>query len=198
MDSFIENSVACYKPGENLTIAEQLLPSKDRCLFTQYIPNEQDKFGLKICLLACVHMKYVPNEFFYTGQDTNRPTDKIVYEYVMMRFTEGYLGKRRNITTYNYFTSLKPCAKLKANSTSLVRTLKKDRKELPLTAKLGRQPLYFKTSFKKDNDITITYQEKKKHVPILSSLYPNITIDNNEKKRPDIVMFYKQSMEWTL
>ena len=29
--TFIENSITCYKPGENITIDEQLFPSEARC-----------------------------------------------------------------------------------------------------------------------------------------------------------------------
>ncbi len=43
--SFIENSILCYKPKENVTVDEQLFPTKARCRFTQYISNKPDKFG---------------------------------------------------------------------------------------------------------------------------------------------------------
>ena len=43
---FVENCQSAYKPSENLTIDEQLLPSKARCPFTQYMPCKPDKFGI--------------------------------------------------------------------------------------------------------------------------------------------------------
>ena len=43
---FADNSISCYKPGENIKIDEQLFPTKSRCRFTQYIPNKPDKFGI--------------------------------------------------------------------------------------------------------------------------------------------------------
>lgn len=46
-DKFIENSQACYQPGQNITVDEQLFPSKARCRFTQYMPNKPNKFGIK-------------------------------------------------------------------------------------------------------------------------------------------------------
>ena len=33
-DKFVENSIVCYKPGENITVDEQLFPTKARCRFT--------------------------------------------------------------------------------------------------------------------------------------------------------------------
>ena len=36
---FISNIQACYKPYENISIDEQLFPTKARCRLTQYIPR---------------------------------------------------------------------------------------------------------------------------------------------------------------
>ena len=43
----INNSILCYKPGENITIDEQHFPTKARCRFTQYIASKPDKYGIK-------------------------------------------------------------------------------------------------------------------------------------------------------
>lgn len=39
-DKFISNCKICYIPGTDITIDEQLFPSKSRCRFTQYMPNK--------------------------------------------------------------------------------------------------------------------------------------------------------------
>lgn len=118
-----------------------------------------------------------------------------------MRITQVYLGKGKNVTTDNYFTSVKLCEKLRVNSTSLDGRLRKYRK-VPPTAKIGKQGLYYTNLFKKERDITITsyWGKKKKHVLLLSSLHPYVTIDNNERKIAETVQSFiiKQSMEWTL
>ncbi|XP_073529685.1 uncharacterized protein [Phyllobates terribilis] len=49
-DRFIENCIACYKPGPYITVDEQLFPSKPRCPFTQYMPSKPDKYGHKYWL----------------------------------------------------------------------------------------------------------------------------------------------------
>ena len=46
-DRFMGNNKNCYKPGANITVNEQLFPTKARCRFTQYIPNKPDKFGIQ-------------------------------------------------------------------------------------------------------------------------------------------------------
>lgn len=45
-ERLIENSIACYRPSQFLTVDEQLLPLKCRCIFLQYMPNMPDKFGI--------------------------------------------------------------------------------------------------------------------------------------------------------
>lgn len=92
-DSFIENSAACYKPGENFTVDEKLLPSEAMCPFTQRIPNNPDKFGVKFWELICVYSKYILKRFPFTGQDINKPADQAVHENVVLGITQGYLGK---------------------------------------------------------------------------------------------------------
>ena len=51
-DPFMENNKNCYKPGANLTVDEQLFPTKAKCRFTHYMPNKPNKFGIKLWL-AC-------------------------------------------------------------------------------------------------------------------------------------------------
>lgn len=47
-DRFIQNSQSSYSPGQFLTVDEQLVASKTRCAFTQFMPNKPDKFGIKL------------------------------------------------------------------------------------------------------------------------------------------------------
>lgn len=39
---FTQNCTACYRPGPDITVDEQLFPTKARCRFTQYMPNKPD------------------------------------------------------------------------------------------------------------------------------------------------------------
>ena len=56
---FVDNSISCYKPGENITIDEQLFPTKSCCRFIQYMPNKPDKSGIKFWLAVDVESKYI-------------------------------------------------------------------------------------------------------------------------------------------
>ncbi|KAJ8897951.1 hypothetical protein PR048_003309 [Dryococelus australis] len=119
-DSFIKNCSLSYVLGANITVDEQLFPTKARCKFTQYmVNNKPDKFGIKFWLAADVDTKYFLNGFPYLGKDDNRPPNQSLQENVVMNLMAPYLGKGRNVTTDNFFTSVSLTEKLKIQSTSL-------------------------------------------------------------------------------
>lgn len=193
-NSFIENSRSCYK-APYVTIDEQLLPSKTRCPFTQYIASKPDKFGIKLWLLVCVSSKYILNGFPYTGADPLRPADQSIGENVVLRLMEPYLGKGVNITTDSYFTSLKLAKRLRAASTTLVGTLNRNRREVPPTAKTRKQPLHSTVVYKNDDGTTLTvYQGKtNKNVLLLSSLHSHVSVSESQKRTPETVQFYNET-----
>lgn len=39
-DTLIKNNQNCYKPVANITVDEQLFPTKARCRFSQYMPGK--------------------------------------------------------------------------------------------------------------------------------------------------------------
>ncbi|XP_051242438.1 activating transcription factor 7-interacting protein 1 isoform X2 [Dicentrarchus labrax] len=71
-DRFVQNSIGCYKPGADITVDEQLLPTKARCSFLQYMANKPDKFGIKFWLAADVDTKYMVNGAPYLGKEETR------------------------------------------------------------------------------------------------------------------------------
>lgn len=109
---FIANSQNCYKPGENLTVDEQLFPTKARCKFTQYMPNKPDKFGIKFWLASDVNSKYLVNGFPYLGKDDIRPQSTSLSEFVVLKLVEPYTGHGRNITTDYFFHKSVPSEKI--------------------------------------------------------------------------------------
>ena len=74
-NAFISNSIACDKPGANITVDEHLFPTKARCRFTQYIASKPDKFGIKFWLAEDVETKYIVDDLLYLGKDELRPME---------------------------------------------------------------------------------------------------------------------------
>ncbi|XP_073345276.1 uncharacterized protein [Pagrus major] len=192
-DRFIQNSVACYKPGANITIDEQLFPTKARCKFTQYMGNKPGKFGIKFWLAADVDSKYMVNGSPYLGKEETRNAGWLVGENVVLRLVEPFLGKGRNITTNNFFTSLKLATALQAKKTSLVGTMSKQKQELPPSVK--QQAELFNTKVLKCGDATLTvYQGKpRKNVCILSTVHTGVGTFSGAKAKPESAMYYNNT-----
>lgn len=192
---FIENCQACYKPNDNITIDEQLFPTKSRYPFTQYMASKPDKFGIKFWLAADSRSHYLVNGFPYLGKNEARPKNQSLSEYIVIQLMEPFLGKGRNVTCDNFFTSVKLAEKLKAKRTSIVGTVNRIRREVPKAIKSLREPLYSSTILR-NNDTTLTvYQGKpSKNVLILSTVHKTVSVDAEHKKRlPETVSYYNKT-----
>lgn len=192
-DRFVQNSIACYKPGADITVDEQLFPTKARCSFTQYIASKPDKFGIKFWLAADVETKYMVNGAPYLGKDETRRPSQRLGDTVVLKMVDPYLGKGRNITTDNFFTSMVLAKALQAKKTSLVGTVNKSRRELPPCVK--EQRALFNTDVLRHDNATLTvYQCKaKKNVCILSTVHTAVAITSGPKAKPETITYYNRT-----
>ncbi|CAH2089749.1 unnamed protein product [Euphydryas editha] len=194
--SFIDNSQACYKPDQNISVDEQLFPTKARCRFLQYMPNKPDKFGIKFWLAVDVRSKYLINGFPYLGKDELRPSGVPLNEDVVLNLVKNYMNCGRNITTDNFFTSIQLAKKLLAKKTSLVGTMRANKRELPKIAKVKKDNMaLFSTKLYKSNDTVLTIYKSKprKKVLLLSSKHKSVKIASNRKRTPETVSFYNKT-----
>jgi hypothetical protein len=190
---------AAYYPNVNVTIDEQLLPSKCRCPFTQYMSNKPDKFGIKFWLLCDTETKYMQNAIPYLGKDELRPVNKQLGHHVVMELMKPYYGKGHNVTSDNFFTSLALAKDLKGRRCSLVGTCRWGRRELPTTIyglqeKMARydSQLFIEES----QTATLTLYKSKPHkaVLILSSQHSGCRVEESHQKRlPETVSFYNKT-----
>ena len=111
-EPFIENCKKSYIPSENVTVDEQLFPTKSRCPFTQYIASKPDKFGIKFFLLADVETKFICNGFPYLGKDDSRPRDESLATHVVTSLTSEIRNNGHTVTCDNFFTSIDLAKKL--------------------------------------------------------------------------------------
>jgi hypothetical protein len=194
---FVTNCQQAYIPDENLTVDEQLFPSKARCPFTQYIKSKPDKFGLKFWLLTEVSSKYLCNGFPYLGKEESRPANLPLGEYVVHRLMEPYYNKGYNITCDNFFTSFKLAKSLMQKKTTLVGTMRANRRELPTLANDVRsQPLHSTVALSSDGvSLTIYKSKPSRNVIILSSRHERVSPadDDDDKTKPNTIVFYNQT-----
>ncbi|XP_077127776.1 uncharacterized protein LOC143783244 [Ranitomeya variabilis] len=180
-DRFIANCIACYKPGPYITVDEQLFPSKTRCPFTQYMPSKPDKYGHKYWLAVDKESKYLANGFPYLGKDDTRRAEDRLADHVVMKLLDPFLKKGRNVTTDNYFTSVKLAKQLKSKGTTIVGTLNKIRREVPKEIKSMKEELYNTKVFR--NGQFYTYRKFGKK---LDSIMEDLT--DNKDLEEDISM----------
>ncbi|KAK2574897.1 hypothetical protein KPH14_012617, partial [Odynerus spinipes] len=195
-NKFIENSQNCYKPGAKVTVDEQLFPTKERCRFTQYMPNKPDKFGIKSWLASEVDSKYIINALPYLGKDEDRPPSVPLGEHVVLKLMEPFTGCGRSVTTDNYFTSISLATKLLAKRTTLVGTIRSNKRELPKIAKKkkGNMKRFSTKVLKLDNCTLTIYESKpKKKVLLLSSKHRSVKIEKTDKSLPETVSYCNQS-----
>lgn len=112
-----------------------------------------------------------------------------------MKLVEPFTNCRKNITTNNFFTTASLAAKLLANGTSLVGTIRASRRELPALDKMTKDNLkLFSTITYKSNDCTLTIYKSKprKNVMILSTKHKSVKTKNNRKKTPETISYYNK------
>ena len=117
---FVDNSISCYKPRENITIDEQLFPTKSCCRFIQYMSNKSNKFGLKLWFAVDVESKYILNAISYLGKDKSRPSTQRLSNKFVMTLAKPFMGKGRNVIIDNFFTSLLLAKELKKKKTAFL------------------------------------------------------------------------------
>ena len=129
LDCFVRNSQLCYNHSEAVTVDEQLYSFRSRCRFIQYMPSKPAKYGLKFWILADAKNYYISSIELYTSKDETRTTDLRMH--VVLKLAKHIYNTGRNITTDNFFTSLKLARELKSKKLSLVGTLRGNRREIP-------------------------------------------------------------------
>jgi len=194
----IDNSQDMYTPKEFLTIDEQLLPSKCRCPFTQYMPNKPDKFGIKFWVLCDTETKYVLNSLPYLGKEESRPSNVTLSEYVVCELVKPYKKLGYNITCDNYFTSLSLASALEEQKITMVGTIRKNRRELPeklpqMEKDMMRYESRFFLNSNKKCSLTVYKSKSEKSVCVLSSMHESCTFGGGPKNLPETVNFYNKT-----
>ena len=193
-----------FVPGANCTVDEQLIPFRGRCSFIQYMPSKPAKYGLKLFWICDSETYYPLRSIIYTGKGScvNVPGQGLGHS-VVMTLSLPYQNKGRNITMDNYFTDLTLAESLLKKRTTIVGTVKRNKRFLPAVFK-AKKSLKLNESlfgFTKTAAL-VTYQgHKHKNVCLLSTQHDKPITAEGERKKPDIVLNYNSnkggSTPWT-
>lgn len=191
-NTVMDNCQKCFFPFGSVTIDEQLFSCKSRCSFIQYMPQKPGKFGLKFWLICDTKTSYVLRAEPYTGSDEQRELP--LGEHVVMKLMQPYFQTGLNVTTDNFFTSLRVAQSLLQKDITIVGTLRSNRREIPVEMQMTKERLYSsKFAFSVDDDIMLTsYKAKRnKTVFLLSSAHDRAEVDDTtEKNKPHAILSY--------
>ena len=92
-----------YSPSANVSIDEQMIGTKARLSYIQYLPKKPKKWGIKVWVLADSSNGYVPAFEVYTG--ASETVEQGLAYGVVMRLMERYLDCGRHLYVDNFYTS---------------------------------------------------------------------------------------------
>ena len=191
------NLLRYFVPGATLTVDEQLIPFRGRCSFIQYIPSKPAKYGLKLFWICDSETYYPLKNIVYCGKMSRIPT--ILGEgqghQVVMELSLPFQGKGRNITMDNFFTDASLAAKLLNKKTTVIGTVRRNKRFLPQKFKGKKNLQQYQSLFGfTEKQTLVSYQgSKKQNVILLSTMHSNAVVGEGEQKKPEIVLDYNST-----
>lgn len=194
-ETFEKNCQKHYSVGEYTTVDEQLVAFRGKCPFRQYIPSKPAKYGVKILTLCDSTTWYTLSMEVYVGTQPDGPyLVSNSAKDVVMRLAKPIAGTNRNITADNWFCSVPLLEELFKIKLTLVGTLRKNKKELPLElVNTKNRPLKSSIFAFQDNMTLVSYVPKKnKNVLAISSMHFDDSIDpkTGDECKPEIITWY--------
>lgn len=189
-----------YDPEPYLTIDEQLVEFHGNVKFRIYIPSKPGSYGMKIIWLNEASTGYALSGLPYIGAKTLSEEEKCnmnLCEASVMKVASSFLGKGHNITCDNWFTTCPLADKLLDHRTTIVGTMRRNRKYIPDAAKTvrGRRKKSAEY-FKSDDKVICSYYDKgSKPVILLSTMH--LCGINDPCGLPEIVAFYNSTKKGT-
>lgn len=194
-EMFLSTLPPVYKPGSDMTIDEQLVATRGRCPFRQYIPSKPGKYGIKIFWLCDSETSYPLKGEIYVGKQPNAPANANNVRDLVKRLVRPWMNSGRNVTMDNYFTSVALAGDLLAARTTVVGTMRKNIADIPLQMLANRQRPELSSIFGFDHELTlVSYVPKKnKAVILLSSMHHDAVVDINQASKPEIILHYNET-----
>ncbi|XP_057696036.1 piggyBac transposable element-derived protein 4-like [Corythoichthys intestinalis] len=189
---FVTNCISSYDPGRHINVDEQLLPTRTRCSFLQYVPTKPDKFGIKFWAACDLKTKYVCNMIPYLGKDLNRPSEVRPERDVVMQLMEPFLDQGRTVTTDHVFTSMELAKQLLERKTNLIGAIKRIRRELPEST-LDLQQYSTQVFSTPVAALTVYAAKRKKPVYILSTMHDVVETNKTGKMKPNTLLDYNKT-----
>ncbi len=183
-----------YSPSRQLSLDEQMIGTKSRIGFLQYMPKKPKKFGIKLWALCESLSGYCLRYQIYTGKAAAGTEHGLAYRVVF----DLFLGRRFLSFFDNIYTSLKLVKDLLFRNTFSCGTVRVDRGEFPesfKTKKLDKG----KSEYINNGTIMAVHWKDKRDVFMMSSFHGNAEnvierFGNEEVSKPEMISDYNLNM----
>ncbi|KAF5141027.1 piggybac transposable element-derived protein 3-like protein [Vairimorpha ceranae] len=129
------------------------------------MPN---KFGIKFWLVSDVGSKFIVNGLPYLRKYEERELSIPLGEFIAFKSAEPYTGHGRSIIVDNFFTSASLASRLLAKRTTLVGTIRRNKRELSNLARQVKDGMtQFLTILYKSKDFILTIYKSKPNKKVL-------------------------------
>lgn len=156
------------------------------------MPSKPNPYGIKIWVLSDVNTKYTWNLQVYVGKTGTAP-ERNQGKRVVLDLIDG-LKSGRGITTDNFFTSYDLAQELLNKNFTLVGTLRKIRKEIPPILMPSKQREMYSSEYAfTANTSLVSYVPKKNKAIILLSTMHNQVKNEDQTKKPEIILHYNET-----
>ena len=170
-----------FIPGADITVDEQLVAFRGKCPFRQYIPSKPAKYGIKVWWACDAQTCFPLQGQVYLGRQPG--TEKDV--------TKHWLKSGRNIVMDNFFTSVPLAEELLSLHTTVVRTIRKNKPDIPKLMTETKNRPENSTIFGFCGPLTLAsyVPRKNKLVTVLSTMHHDEEV-GGEKLKPAIILHY--------
>ena len=195
---FVEHLVDKFRthwtPHQHISIDEQMIGTRCRVSFIQYMPKKPMKFGVKNWVLADSVMPFVCNFQIYTGKEEGTAEQGLASR-VVFDLMEPYLYKGHRLFTDNFYSSPTLFKDLYEKGTLACGTVRQDRKGMPKQLMTKNSKGYEKgeSKFLMHECLTVVRWKDKRDVFALSTFHGNSTNEEMPHK-PDVISCYNKFM----
>lgn len=180
-----------YRPGEELTIDEQMDPYLGRCPFRVYNPAKPDRYGMLIYWVVDPATNYPLHGIPYLGKGDSLSQGQGIAHNVVRELLKDYHNTQRNVTTDNFFTNKAISEELLESGLTMVGTLR-SKPWIPAAFKNKKRQLGECLYGFRDYATLLSYQAKpNKNVLLYSTKHVGPT-GHNESEKPPMVIDYNK------
>ena len=195
LDHIVRQCKKHYKPNCEVSIDEQMIGTKSRISFRQYMPMKPTaKWGIKVWVMADAVSGYCCNLQIYTGKEGNN-VEKGFASRVVKDLIENYQRVGHHLYIDNFYTFPQLFKDLLDNGTLACGTIRSNRKGFPVAVKdnVDQNDSLFLKANMTEGFMTAVHWKDKRDVFALSTIHGNAVGDDIPHK-PELICEYNKYM----